>query len=97
PSVKALETTKKIFDLSTQLGIPQLLIVGNKVTSFSDEAIIKQYCKRNDLSLLELIPYDENIKKADALGKSIMNFSQKSKGMLAVKKICKKIVNLSHC
>jgi len=96
PSVKALETTKKIFDLSTQLGIPQVLIVGNKVTSFSDEAIILQFCKQNDLSLLELVPYDENIKQADALGKPLMNFSQKSKGILAIQKMCTKIVNLSH-
>lgn len=93
-NLKALETAKKVYNLSKELGIREAFIVGNKVAGPLDEDMIRQFCDDNGLPLLDLIPYDEEMRRADAQGKSLVDFSSPSKGMLAIQKMGEKLLKI---
>ena len=91
-NLKALETAKRVYKLSEELGIKRIFIVGNKVVGPSDEDMIRRFCDDNDLPLLELIPYDEEMRQADARGDTLIDFSSSSKGISAIQKMGEKLL-----
>lgn len=68
PYFKSLETGSRINKLAKELGIPNVFGVANKVRNTIDEEIIKNYCKKNDIRLLGIIPHDDSLIEADQLG-----------------------------
>ena len=93
-NLKALETAKKVYKLSKELRIREVFIVGNKVAGPSDEDMIRQFCNDSFLPLLELIPYDEEMRRADAQGKALIDFPSPSKGMFAIQKMSEKLLKI---
>jgi CO dehydrogenase maturation factor len=81
PSVKSLETAKRIFNLSKEMGLRNIFTIGNKVYDDTDEKRIQQYCQKNKLPLLGLIPYDEEIKRADATGETVIDIAKPTIGV----------------
>jgi CO dehydrogenase maturation factor len=91
---KSLETAKNIHSLSTEMGVEQAFIVGNKVLDPFEEDVIKEYCVDNELSLLTLIPYDEEIRKNDVKGEAL-SFSTESSGLNAIKALSERLQSIS--
>lgn len=92
-NLKSLETAKKIFNLSTEMGVKKVYIIGNKVLDSVEETVIKDYCNNSNLHLLELIPYDNEIRKSDIKGE-ILGFSTESPGLRVIQGISKKLLTL---
>lgn len=91
-SLKALETAKKLHELATQIGINQSYIIGNKVATQQEAALIKQFAKQNGIPLLGLVPYDEKILKADMQGKTPIAYANQSIGVVAIQNLGKKLL-----
>jgi len=87
PSLKAMETAKKIYNLSIEANINKVFLIGNKVTSPEESESIEQFAAKNEIPLLEIIPYDEQILKADVRGETPLKYMETSKGVVAVQKI----------
>jgi CO dehydrogenase maturation factor len=91
-NLKALETAKNILNLSKELNVQQAFIVGNRVLDTFEADMIRRYCDINQLPLLHIIPYDQNIRKSDVLGK-VLSPSSTSSGFQAAQAVFEKIMN----
>jgi CO dehydrogenase maturation factor len=91
---KSLETARNIYALSREMGVEQAFIVGNKVLDSFEEEVIKEYCADNGLSLLTLIPYDEEIRKNDVRGETL-TLSKASSGLNAIKTLSERLLSVS--
>lgn len=87
PSLRSMETAKKIYGLAMDTGIKKAFMVGNKIADTTQGELIKQFATRNNIPLLELIPYDEKILKADIQGETPLKLTKHSKGIETIQKI----------
>lgn len=91
PSLKSIETAKRISKLAKDIGVKDFAIVGNKVVSAEDEEVI-----RNSLGeqydILGIIPFDENVIRADILGKPLLDHSPNSPAVTSIVEIKKAII-----
>jgi len=94
-SFKAMETTKKIYELATEMGIKKFFLIGNKVTDAKEGILIEQFAESNGISLLGLIPYDKKIMDADMRGESPIKYAAKSKGIKAVRQLGESLIKLA--
>ncbi|HVP41144.1 MAG TPA: AAA family ATPase [Candidatus Krumholzibacteriaceae bacterium] len=91
-SLKSMETAKKVHTLATQAGIKRIFLVGNKIAEKDEENAIKQFASGNNLVLLDLIPYDEQILKADRKGETPLNYAKSSAGLRVIGRICERLM-----
>ncbi len=78
PYYRALETATRIRDLAVQLGVPGIVVVGNRLRGPEDEAAVTQFCRKHDLDLVAAIPFDETILAAERRGLAPIDFAPDS-------------------
>ena len=91
-SLKSLETAKKIYGLATEAGIKNAFVVGNKVRTSSEGELIRRFAAKNKISVLDLVPYDETILKADREGETPLKYAEDSKGIATIQRIGEKLL-----
>jgi len=91
-SLKSLETAKKIYGLATEAGIKNAFIIGNKVRDSSEGEMIKRFAAKNKISILDLVPHDETILKADREGETPLKYARDSEGIATIQKIGEKLL-----
>jgi CO dehydrogenase maturation factor len=84
-SFKAMETAKKIYELTTEMGIKKLFLIGNKIANANEGKLIEKFAENNNILLLGLIPYDKQIVEADIHGESPIKHVSKSKGIAVIR------------
>jgi len=87
PSLKSLETARKLHNLAKDAGIKKVLIVGNKVANSAERDLIEKYIESNGMQLLGFVPYDEQILKADMDGESPLKYTETSRGIQGIHEI----------
>jgi CO dehydrogenase maturation factor len=90
PSIKALGTANRIYELSRQIRIKKIYGIGNKIASQEQKELIKDNLK---FETIDFIPFDEDVIKADALDKPLVEYTH-STALKAIKNISTKIKNL---
>jgi len=93
-SFKSLETAKRIYGLSTEMGIKEVLFIGNKVASADEGELIEKFTAKNEIPLLGLIPYDKSIMKADMQGATPLKYLDVSEGIISIQKMGETLLNL---
>jgi len=91
-SMKSMETAKKLYFLTRDLSIKKAFIVGNKVANPQEGKLIENFTSKNGMPLLGLIPYDEQVLKADMGGETPLKHAQASKGVTTIRKIGEKLL-----
>jgi CO dehydrogenase maturation factor len=91
-SLKSMETAKRIHTLATEADIKKIFLLGNKIANEEEENAIKHFASSNDLILLDLIPYDEQILKADRKGETPLGYDKSSTALAAIERICEKLL-----
>lgn len=71
PTRKAVLTAARTLDLARELGIPVVYGIGNKVRDADDETFLREACDKEGLTLLGIVPHDEDIAEADRRGEPI--------------------------
>ena len=92
PNMKAIDTAKRIKKLAMDIDVKKVVVVANKIASQEDEDYVKQALTRVGLKLIEVIPYDENVKLADMKRASLIEFAPKSPAVEAVERLKDKII-----
>ena len=92
-SLKSLEIAKKISGLANEAGIKNAFIIGNKVRDSNEGEMIKHFAATNKMSVLDFVPYDETILKADMEGEAPLKYTEVSKGIAAVQRIGENLIN----
>jgi len=91
-SLKSLETARKIHGLAVEASVEKILVVGNKVLASGEAELIERFTTDNRLLLLGIIPYDEQILRADVQGKTPLEHATKSNGVATIRKIGEKLL-----
>jgi CO dehydrogenase maturation factor len=71
PGRRSLQTARTIRRLAQEIGVPRIVVVGNKVRGPSDEAFIAQ--QLSDFSILGFLPYSSAAIEADLQGLPIFD------------------------
>jgi len=91
-SRKSLETAKKLYDLSKQIGIRKSFIVGNRVASQQEGEYIENFAKTNGLQLLGMVPFDQAILEADMHGETPLKYAGQSKAISTIRDMGERLV-----
>ena len=86
-NLKSLETAKRIYKLSKEMGLKKVFSIGNKIVDDSDERMIRKFFEDNKIPLLGIIPYDEEIRRTDAKGGTVIDISNPTEGVLSMMKM----------
>lgn len=84
PYYRALESAGRLIRLAREIGIPNIMAVANKVRNEAEEEAIRTYLDKLDVSLVAVVPMDENITQADLQGKALMDMYPEAPAIQAI-------------
>lgn len=91
PYFKSLETARRYSTLGRELGIPNVVIVANKVKNEQDEQAIRDFCDTRDMELFAVVPFDPMLADAERAGKAPLDFDPEAPSIKAVKQIWEQV------
>jgi len=91
PYFKSLETARRYSKLGKELGIPNVVIVANKVKNQADEDAIREFCEQRDMELFAVIPFDETLARAEREGVAPLDFDAEADVVKAVADIARRL------
>jgi len=90
-SIRSLETANNIHTLAKNARIKQAFLIGNKVANESQGYAIKKFAENNSLKILDLIPFDEQVVKAEMWGKTPLEYEDSS-AVRSIEKLGAKLI-----
>jgi len=84
PYYRALEAAVRIHALATQLGVPKIVVVANRIRTDQEEEAMAQYCLKHNLEVIAAIPYDEAVLEAERRGVAPIDAAPDSPAMRAI-------------
>lgn len=76
PGLKSLETAERIKRLAADIGINNIVVVVNKVSSETEEEFVSGKLKELHLEVLGSIPRDDKVVLADIEGKTLLDYPE---------------------
>ena len=73
PYYRSLETARRMAALASELPIPYLAVVANKVRTAEDSAAIAEFCERHELPIAGEVPWSDEVTLADKLGVPVID------------------------
>ena len=95
PYYKSLETAARVRNMASELGIPRVFAVANKVRTPMERQAIQAFCEKNGLDVLEIIPYDEKIAEASMIPAAPIDFAPASSGVRAIEDLAVKLQSIA--
>lgn len=89
PGRRSIDTADHIRELAAQIGLANILVLGNKVRNEKDENFIRQHLK--DFPILGFLPYDPAMIEADLEGLS--PFDVQSEAIVKVREIAENLAS----
>jgi len=88
---KSLEVANHIHGLAVGAGMKNVFLIGNKITNENQRNAIEGFCRKNGLTVVDFIPFDETVVEAEMLGETPLR-DESSKALVAIEKLCEKLV-----
>jgi len=82
-NLKALEVARRIKDLAEKSKIKHVYLIANRVMNELQKNAIKKKKKKNDMTILDFVPFDQGVIEKDMQGVSPLGFKE----LVAVKTI----------
>ena len=86
-NAKVQITARRLVALARQLGIPNLAMVANRVSSDAQLISIKAFARSLGCDVIGVIPEDENLRSADINGLCPLDYAPNSPGVLAIREL----------
>jgi CO dehydrogenase maturation factor len=87
PYYRSFETAKRMAALASELPIPVVGVVANKLRSTDDASAIAEYCTRHSLTLLGELPWSTEVLDADKAEIPVIDFDPSGPVVAAVSKL----------
>lgn len=84
PSLWSVQTAARIAELATELGIPKLVAVANKVGDDTDVAWIREALRAKDVEVVAVVPFDPEVSRADRKMQSLLDIAPGSPAAQAI-------------
>ena len=91
PYYRSLEAAGRFAEMARQLGIESVETIANKVRNKEEEQAIRDYCKKIDLPIAVIVPFDEQVTDADLKGLSVMDYDKDAKVVKAMEAFIAKL------
>ena len=97
PTIRGINTAASIKNLAEklQINVRSIYLVVNKVTE--DQAVqrmLPDLVKQSGVTLIGIVPEDENIRAYDLVGTPIIELPEDSKAVQAVRGICERVCGI---
>lgn len=92
PTYNSLTTVDKTNTLATELGIPMVHVVANKVRDDHDREVIEEFCTDHDFTIDTEIPYDDTVRRAERDGIAPIDWDGESKAVRALRELADKLL-----
>lgn len=93
PYYRALEAVRRIAALASELPIPRVAVVANKLRSPDDLAAIVEFCQRHDLELVGAVPWSDDVLDADRAGQALIQHAPSSPTVAAVAELAARVTS----
>jgi len=87
PYYRSLEAAARFAEMANQLGILQVEAIANKVRNEEEELAIREYCKKIDLPIAVILPFDDEVREADLKGMSVFDYNENSELVNALQRL----------
>ena len=91
PYYRALEAGRHTKELASELGIPRIYALANKIRSEAEETAVRAFCRQHDMSLIATIPFDEQIWLAEAQGVGVVDADPDGPFVTAIRELVRKL------
>jgi len=92
PGLKSPETAERIKKLAADIGLKEIVVVINKVSSESEEEFVTRKLKELNLEVLGTIPRDDKVVLVDMEGKILLDYPE-SAALKSIEKIAENLLN----
>lgn len=96
PYYRSLEAAARTYSLATELRLPHIFIVANKVKNKGDLAAIETFCGKHDMRVIGTVPSDDAFAEAERKGMAPIDFAPESDGIEAIRSIAVKLQALEE-
>lgn len=87
PGNQSIETARRIKELALDIGLKEVLAVGNKIRTDEDRRFIEGSLKKAALPPSYMIPFDQKILQADMMHVAPIDFSPSSPAIQAIREL----------
>lgn len=91
PFFTSLETGRRITALATDLGIPRVGLIANKVRADEEVAVVKEFGREHDLEVTGAVPYDQCFIEAERASIAPLDHSPDAPAMVAIAELATSI------
>lgn len=93
PYYRSMETARNVAALATELGIPDVVVVANKVRDAADRAAITEFCRAHDMQLVGEVPYDGQLAEVERVGGAPIDAAAGSPAVVAIQALAKPLAS----
>lgn len=94
PYYRSLEAASRTFSLATELKIPHVYAIANKVRGDADREAIEAYCAQHRMPVIGVVPYEERFLAAEQAERAPFDFADASPGLRAIEQIADRLMAL---
>lgn len=91
PYYRSMETARNVASLATELGIPEVVIVANKVRDAADGTAIADFCRAHGMRLVGEVPYDPALAVTERSGAAPIDAASRSPAVQAIEALAEKL------
>ena len=93
PYYRSMETARNVAALATELGIPDVVVVANKVRDSADRSAIAEFCQAHAMRLVGEVPYDGQLADVERSGGAPIDVAPQSPAVKAIEALAGPLAN----
>ena len=87
PYYRSMETARNVVLLATELGVPDIVVVANKVRDEADRLAITEFCRAHGMRLVGEVPYDPALAEVERSGQAPIDAAAGSPAVVAIERL----------
>jgi CO dehydrogenase maturation factor len=92
PYFRSLETARRSVALASDLGIPRVTVVANKLRDARDWEAVEAFCARHDMEMFGVVPYDATLGDAERAGVALVDHDGGAPSVRAIDHMVERIL-----
>ncbi|HVT41183.1 MAG TPA: hypothetical protein VHE78_19255 [Gemmatimonadaceae bacterium] len=84
PYYRSMETARNVVKLAVELGIPDVVVVANKVRDAADRSAIAEFCQAHAMRLVGEVPFDGQLADVERRGGAPIDAAAGSPSVVAI-------------
>lgn len=95
PYYRSMETARNVVALANELGIPDIVVVANKVRDNADRSAIGEFCQAHAMHLVGEVPYDGTLAEVERSGRAPIDAAPGSPAVMAIEALAGPLASMT--